>query len=162
MAIARIDNDAIAELRELALDDVPAHKRAMWRGIEGDQPAFVASLETCTGPSYTIEPTRVLRTWLPGYARLSQSRRETVLRGWRDSSVPLMRTGFQALRKAALAFAYMLPGRWAELGYPGPPGVWGDAPAPRLVDRGRCGRVGRRRVLRDAGPHDREHRLKKP
>ena len=47
----------------------------------------------------------LLRTWLPGYARLSQSRRETVLRGWRDSSVPLMRTGFQALRKAALAFA---------------------------------------------------------
>lgn len=74
----------------------------------------------------------LLRTWLPGYACLPQSRRETVLRAWRDSPVPLMRTGFQALRKAALAFAYMLPGRWAELGYPGPPGVRGDAPAPRL------------------------------
>ena len=52
----------------------------------------------------------LLRTWLPGYSRLSQARREAVLRGWRDSPVPLMRTGFQALRKAALAFAYMLPG----------------------------------------------------
>ena len=74
----------------------------------------------------------LLRTWLPGYSRLSQSRREAVLRGWRDSPVPLMRTGFQALRKAALAFAYMLPGRWEEIGYPGPLGPRADAPAPRL------------------------------
>lgn len=74
----------------------------------------------------------LLRTWLPGYSRLSQARREAVLRGWRDSPVPLMRTGFQALRKAALAFAYMLPGRWEEIGYPGPLGARDDAPAPRL------------------------------
>jgi choline dehydrogenase-like flavoprotein len=74
----------------------------------------------------------LLRTWLPGYSRLSQSRREAVLRGWRDSPVPLMRTGFQALRKAALAFAYMLPGRWEEIGYPGPLGPHADAPGPRL------------------------------
>jgi choline dehydrogenase-like flavoprotein len=74
----------------------------------------------------------LLRTWLPGYGRLSQSRREAVLRGWRDSPVPLMRTGFQALRKAALAFAYLLPGRWEEIGYPGPLGPREDAPAPRL------------------------------
>ena len=74
----------------------------------------------------------LLRTWLPGYSRLSQSRREAVLRRWRDSPAPVMRTGFQALRKAALAFAYMLPGRWEEIGYPGPPGPHADAPAPRL------------------------------
>src|SRR5688500_4335390 len=43
-----------------------------------------------------------------------------------------MRTGFQALRKAAVAFAYMLPGRWEEIGYPGPLGTREDAPAPRL------------------------------
>ena len=43
-----------------------------------------------------------------------------------------MRTGFQALRKAALAFAYMLPGRWEEIGYPGPLGPRADAPGPRL------------------------------
>ena len=54
----------------------------------------------------------LLRTWLPGYSRLSQARREAVLRLWRDSPVPVLRTGFQALRKAALAFAYLLPGRW--------------------------------------------------
>jgi long-chain-alcohol oxidase len=74
----------------------------------------------------------LLRTWLPGYSRLSQSRREAVLRLWRDSPVPVLRTGFQALRKAALAFAYLLPGRWEEIGYPGPPGARADAPAPRL------------------------------
>ena len=74
----------------------------------------------------------LLRTWAPGYRRLSQARRETVLRTWRDSPVPLMRTGFQALRKASLAFAYMLPGRWEEIGYPGPLGVHPDAPGPRL------------------------------
>jgi long-chain-alcohol oxidase len=74
----------------------------------------------------------LLRTWLPGYGRLSQPRREAVLRAWRDSPVPLMRTGFQALRKAALAFAYMLPGRWEEIGYPGPLGTRGDAPPPAL------------------------------
>lgn len=74
----------------------------------------------------------LLRTWLPGYSRLSQPRREAVLRGWRDSPVPLQRTGFQALRKAALALAYLLPGRWEGIGYPGPLGPRDDAPAPRL------------------------------
>ena len=43
-----------------------------------------------------------------------------------------MRTGFQALRKAALAFAYMLPGRWEAIGYPGTARPQADAPAPRL------------------------------
>ena len=74
----------------------------------------------------------LLRTWLPGYSRLPQARREAILRGWRDSPVPLMRTGFQALRKAALAFAYLLPGRWEAVGYPGPLGPHPDAPGPRL------------------------------
>ena len=74
----------------------------------------------------------LFRTWLPGYSRLARPRREAVLRGWRDSPVPLMRTGFQALRKAALAFAYLLPGRWEEIGYPGPVGTRSDAPGPRL------------------------------
>lgn len=74
----------------------------------------------------------LLRTWLPGYDRLSQGQREAILRGWRDSPVPLMRTGFQALRKAALAFAYLLPGRWDQIGYPGPHGPLPEAPEPRL------------------------------
>ena len=74
----------------------------------------------------------LLRTWLPGYGRLSRSRRESVLRLWRDSPAPLLRTGFQALRKASLAFSYLLPGRWEQIGYPGPLGARDDAPTPRL------------------------------
>ena len=74
----------------------------------------------------------LLRTWLPGYSRLPQGRRESILGAWRDSPVPLMRTGFQALRKAALAFAYLLPGRWEQIGYPGPLGPHPEAPEPRL------------------------------
>jgi long-chain-alcohol oxidase len=74
----------------------------------------------------------LLRTWMPGYGRLPQARREAVLRAWRDSPVPKLRTGFQALRKAALAMAYALPGRWEQIGYPGPLGSRPDAPAPRL------------------------------
>ena len=75
----------------------------------------------------------LLRTWLPGLlAAVAGPRREAVLRLWRDSPVPVLRTGFQALRKAALAFAYLLPGRWEEIGYPGPLGAREEAPAPRL------------------------------
>ena len=57
---------------------------------------------------------------------------------WRDSPVPLRRTGFQALRKAALAFAYMLPGRWEEIGYPGPHGA---LPTRRRRGSSRSGRA---------------------
>ena len=66
---------------------------------------------------------------------------------WRDSPVPLMRTGFQALRKAALAFAHLLPGRWDAIGYPGPLGARGTRPAPRL-DAARGRRRARARVRR--------------
>ena len=99
---------------------------------QGVPAAVLDAIEHDLSPRERRRLLRLLRTWPPGYGRLPQSRREAVLRGWRDSPVPRMRTGFQALRKAALAFAYLLPERWAELGYPGPPGVRVDAPAPRL------------------------------
>jgi hypothetical protein len=64
MPIARIENDAIAEVRDLDLSAVPQHKRVTsWLPIEGEQPFFKTALETLTGPVYVIEPTRVLRTW---------------------------------------------------------------------------------------------------
>jgi hypothetical protein len=64
MPIARIENDAIAEVRDTDISAVPQHKRiATWRPIEGEQPFFKTALETITGPVYVIEPTRVLRTW---------------------------------------------------------------------------------------------------
>lgn len=38
MTIARVDGNAVVELRELSISDVPEHKRALWRPvvIEGD------------------------------------------------------------------------------------------------------------------------------
>ncbi len=99
---------------------------------QGVPAAVLDAIEHDLSPRERQRLLLLLRTWLPGYARLSRARREAVLRGWRDSPVPLMRTGFQALRKAALAFAYLLPGRWEEIGYPGPLGRQEEAPAPRL------------------------------
>ncbi|HEX4930652.1 MAG TPA: hypothetical protein VFV62_08065, partial [Gaiellaceae bacterium] len=99
---------------------------------QGVPDAVLDALEHDLSPRERRRLQLLLRTWLPGFSRLSQHRREAVLRAWRDSPVPLMRTGFQALRKAALAFAYMLPGRWEEIGYPGPLGPRDDAPGPRL------------------------------
>lgn len=63
MPIARIENDTIAEQRNISIDDVPDHKRAAWRPIEGDQPEVDYRTHTIEGPVYQIEPTRVLRVW---------------------------------------------------------------------------------------------------
>lgn len=61
--LARIYDGAIAEQRDISLDDVPPHKRANWLPIEGEKPACDARIETISGPVYVIEPTRVLRQW---------------------------------------------------------------------------------------------------
>ena len=57
------------------------------------------------------------------FADLPLDAREAVLRSWADSRLPQRRAVFQALRKAALGFAYMVhPNpRWELIGYPGPP-----------------------------------------
>ena len=99
---------------------------------QGAPDAVLDAIEHDLSPRERQRLLLLLRTWLPAYDRLSQARREAILRGWRDSPVLLMRTGFQALRKASLAFAYLLPGRWEEIGYPGPLGARPDAPEPRL------------------------------
>lgn len=64
MEIARIEGNAVIERREMSLSDVPEHKRAAWRPVEGENPSHDPRIETITGPTYTIEPTRVLRTWV--------------------------------------------------------------------------------------------------
>lgn len=61
--LARIENNQIAEQRDLSLDQVPEHKRSMWRPIEGEAPPCDHRWQTMTGPTYQIEPTRVLRVW---------------------------------------------------------------------------------------------------
>jgi long-chain-alcohol oxidase len=73
------------------------------------------------------------------FSSLEQERREQVLLSWRDSRLPQRRAVFQALRKAALLFYYIVPGRtggrnpaWDAIGYDGPLGSFRDAPPKAL------------------------------
>jgi choline dehydrogenase-like flavoprotein len=82
---------------------------------------------------------------LSHFSELPPERRERVLLSWCDSRVPQRRSAFQALRKAALLFYYMVPGQdgrspvWDQIGYAGPIGKNPDAPPkalrPLTVDR---------------------------
>jgi long-chain-alcohol oxidase len=70
------------------------------------------------------------------FSQLSAEDRERVLLAWGDSRAPQRRAAFQALRRGALLFYYMLPGRgggrnaaWDAIGYDGPLGkLEGAAP----------------------------------
>ncbi|HEY1508686.1 MAG TPA: GMC family oxidoreductase N-terminal domain-containing protein [Solirubrobacteraceae bacterium] len=71
---------------------------------------------------------------LKRWRALSADQRERVLLAWADSRAPQRRAVFQALRKAALLFYYMLPGpggarnpAWDAVGYDGPLGTLPDA-----------------------------------
>jgi choline dehydrogenase-like flavoprotein len=84
-----------------------------------------------------------LRRW----SSLSADQREQVLLAWADSRAPQRRAAFQALRKAALLFYYMLPGpdgarnpAWDAVGYDGPLGTLPDAPRKPLTTVGLDGR----------------------
>jgi choline dehydrogenase-like flavoprotein len=73
------------------------------------------------------------------FSSLPREDREAVLRSWADSRVPQRRAAFQALRKAALLFYYMLPGpdggrnpAWDAIGYDGPLGKLEGAPPKAL------------------------------
>lgn len=77
---------------------------------------------------------------LKRFSNLPQEQREQVLLSWGDSRLPQRRAVFQALRKAALLFYYMLPQpdggpnpAWAAIGYDGPLGKLGGAPAKALT-----------------------------
>jgi choline dehydrogenase-like flavoprotein len=56
------------------------------------------------------------------FAALPRARRERLLVRWRDSRIPQLRAGYQALKKGALLGHYAAPEHWPELGYPGPLG----------------------------------------
>jgi choline dehydrogenase-like flavoprotein len=78
-----------------------------------------------------------------GYTRfsaMSPEQREQVLLSWGDSRLPQRRAVFQALRKAALLFYYIVPERdggpnpaWEAIGYDGPLGQLEQAPPPTLA-----------------------------
>lgn len=63
MTIARIENGQVAETRDLALTDVPAHKRGPWRIVVGEQPAHDARMETCSGFVWEITADAATRVW---------------------------------------------------------------------------------------------------
>jgi long-chain-alcohol oxidase len=80
------------------------------------------------------------------FSAMTREQREQVLRSWGESSLPQRRAVFQALRKAALLFYYIVPGRtggrnpvWDAIGYDGPLGRLPDASrkalAPAVIDR---------------------------
>jgi len=79
------------------------------------------------------------------FSELEPERRERVLLSWCDSRLPQRRAAFQALRKGALLFYYMVPGAngrspvWDQIGYAGPLGKNPEAPPkalrPLTVDR---------------------------
>src|SRR3954470_20356015 len=74
------------------------------------------------------------------FSRLSQTRREDVLRSWRDSRAVQRRGVYQALRRAALLMYLMKPGPdgrtspvWERAGFPGLPDVpAGEVAAPSV------------------------------
>src|SRR5437588_546854 len=73
------------------------------------------------------------------FSSLARAQREQALLAWADSRLPQRRAVFQALRKAALLFYYMLPGRdggrnpaWDAIGYDGPLGPLEGAPPKAL------------------------------
>ncbi len=82
------------------------------------------------------------------FGSLPREQRERVLLRWGDSGLPQQRAVFQALRKAALLFYYMLRSpAWDAIGYPGPLGPRIDAP-PRALDHDAGQRRHRARLRR--------------
>lgn len=61
--LARIENNTVAEFRDIALDAIPAHKQAAWRPVDDIDPPFNAAIQTRSGPVVAIEADRVTRTW---------------------------------------------------------------------------------------------------
>lgn len=63
------------------------------------------------------------------FTRLDGAGQDRVLTEWRDSRLAVRRTGYAALRTLVLAGYYQSPSVWPAVGYPGPPGIFQDAPS---------------------------------
>jgi hypothetical protein len=55
------------------------------------------------------------------FTQLGPDEQDEALRQWRDSRIPLRRSGFQSLQRLSLALYYSDPKTYAGVGYPGPP-----------------------------------------
>jgi len=63
------------------------------------------------------------------FTRLDGAEQDAVLAEWRDSRLPVRRTGHAALRTLVLAGYYQSPSIWPAVGYSGPPGIFQDGPS---------------------------------
>jgi choline dehydrogenase-like flavoprotein len=112
-------------------------------------PDAVLSAIDATRPAEQLQLAALLSLWdtpvmgalggagLTRFSDMTREQREQVLLSWGDSRLPQRRAVFQALRKAALLFYYMVPapdgGRnpaWDVIGYDGPLGRL-ESPKPR-------------------------------
>lgn len=60
--LALIHDGAVVELRDMAMADVPEHKRYLWRTVTGTPPTDPSLY---TGPTYTITQTEAQQVWTP-------------------------------------------------------------------------------------------------
>ncbi|MFZ5438400.1 MAG: gluconate 2-dehydrogenase subunit 3 family protein [Myxococcota bacterium] len=78
------------------------------------------------------------------FTQLDPTEQDAVLAEWRDSRLPLRRTGYVALRGLVMAAYYGNRATWAPVGYPGPPPnihdpnapLWKGGEQPRPVGNG--------------------------
>lgn len=127
--------DGLPSASELGVADALTHAIARNpRAIERRQLAALLSAwdSRALGPLQGAGFTR--------FSALAPSRREQALLAWADSMLPQRRAVFQALRKGALLFYYMLPGAgggrnpaWDAIGYDGPLGPLDTAPPKPLA-----------------------------
>ena len=60
---------------------------------------------------------------LGSFTSLAPAQQDAVLAHWRDSNLPVRRTGYTALRKLTQAAYYANPASWPKVGYMGPPQI---------------------------------------
>lgn len=57
------------------------------------------------------------------FSEASERSQAARLRAWERSRLPVLRTGYQALKRLCAACYYSAPAAWASIGYPGPPEI---------------------------------------
>lgn len=63
MTIARIENGAVVETREMNIEDVPKHKRAMWRTVVGSPPDVDHRIESAVQTGWKVSKTQARRQY---------------------------------------------------------------------------------------------------
>lgn len=63
MKIARIENGTVVETRDMAIEDVPEHKRVHWRTIVDQPPEFDSRVERRVKADWQITATEAVRQY---------------------------------------------------------------------------------------------------